>query len=85
MLPFQSHLNLPADAVAPPIFRHSDFTDAGLPGNVSLVFVVLWLVSVNDAAFMEQVGIVLENPYQRVWWIIAVQQIEERPPPYFAQ
>jgi hypothetical protein len=32
------------------------------------------LVSVNDAAFMAQVGIVLENPYQRVWWIIAVQQ-----------
>jgi hypothetical protein len=32
------------------------------------------LVSVNDAPFMAQVGIVLENPYQRVWWIIAVQQ-----------
>ena len=43
------------------------------------------LVSVNDAAFMAQVGIVLENPYQRAWWIIAVQQIEERPLPYFAQ
>ncbi len=43
------------------------------------------LVSVNDAAFMAHVGIALENPYQRVWWIIAVQQSEERPLPYFAQ
>ncbi len=43
------------------------------------------LVSVEDASFMAQVGIELEDPYQHAWWIIAEQHNEERSAPYFVQ
>jgi hypothetical protein len=44
------------------------------------------LVSVHDAAFMAQAGIVFdaENPYQRVWWIYAVQRNTMRSAPSFS-
>lgn len=43
------------------------------------------LVSADDAAFMAQVGITLDDPYQRVWWINAAQYNEERSGPYSAR
>ncbi len=43
------------------------------------------LVSVDDAAFMAQVGIELEDPYQWAWWIEAIETSEESSAPYFAQ